>query len=1056
MASSRSSLLLAALLVSACGWFAARAAEPVAAPATATNHSATPNPADLLKQDFKANLPRVAPTEPGDVMKDFTVAPGFQLEQVAAEPLVNSPVAMEWDENGRLFVCEMRGYSENRDDGISRVSMLEDLDGDGRYDKSTVFVDKLLWPTAVFCYDGGVFIGDAPDVRYYKDVDGDGRADVVQNVFTGFGTSNVQGLLNCFRWGLDNRIHLATSSIGGDIRRADPAKAKFWPVDDKDRAAHHEADFKDSKPVNVRGRDIAFNPKTYEFLLTSGASQHGMSFDDWGHKFVSSNSNHIQQVMYEDRYVARNPYLSAPDARLTIAADGPQAEVFRTSPVEPWRVIRTQLRVSGAVKGSVEGGGRAAGYFTGAGGVTIYRGDAWPAKWHGIAVVGDVGSNLVHRKRLERNPASPLEFIARRIDTESEFVSSKDLWFRPCQYANGPDGTLHILDVYREVIEHPASIPPMIKQHLDLTAGKDRGRLYRILPDGYKHRPCPKLGSATTPELVALLEHPNSWHRETAARLLYQKQDKAAVEPLKKLVAESKLPQGRIHALYALDGTGMSAFDESTISRGLADEHPQVRKHAIWLSEKWALTDLTYYQLTQLSNDLNLEVRYQLAFSLGDRRACKLRDTDNWVAKRQRSIDASKALIKVLTHDSDDRWMQLAVQSSLTDNLSYEFQQLTEDASYRSSVGGRQVIERLAAQIGLQNNPDDIATVVETLDELPLTETSLSLAITRGLMQGLKKSNSEISKLAAAGKLAKMQSIVDTMLAKSTATAVDEKAAVKARLAAIDTLGMGKFADLQPTLKKLIDNRQPTEVQLAALATLGKFPDVGTADVVLAAWPGLSPQVREPALEVLFARPERIVKLLDAVEAKKFAPGDIPPARVQALTRGGGSAATKERVAKLLGSQMLGRRADVIAAYREALTIKGDVEMGRLHFKKNCSSCHKAEGFGHEIGPNLASIKTRGPDAILTNVLDPSREVNPQFVNYTAVTDDGRTITGLIGAESATAVTLRRAEGQQDTILRVNLEELASTGLSLMPEGLEKQLDKQALADVIAYLMQLQ
>ena len=1044
MDSSRSFQFLVALGVAACGLFAARAAEPVAAPVAAAANP--PSPDDLLKQDFKANLPRVAPTEPGDVMKDFTVAPGFKLEQVAAEPLVNSPVAMEWDENGRLFVCEMRGYSENRDDGISRVSMLEDLDGDGRYDKSTVFVDKLLWPTAVFCYDGGVFIGDAPDVRYYKDVDGDGRADVVQNVFTGFGTSNVQGLLNCFRWGLDNRIHLATSSIGGDIRRADPTKAKFHPIDDKDRAAHHEADFKDSKPVSVRGRDIAFNPKTFEFELTSGASQHGMSFDDWGHKFVSSNSNHIQQVMYEDRYVARNPYLSAPDSRLMIAADGPQAEVFRTSPVEPWRVIRTQLRVSGAVKGAVEGGGRAAGYFTGAGGVTIYRGDAWPAEWKGIAVVGDVGSNLVHRKRLERNPASPLEFIARRIDEQSEFVSSKDLWFRPCQYANGPDGTLHVLDVYREVIEHPASIPPMIKQHLDLTAGKDRGRLYRILPDGYKHRPCPKLGGATTPKLVALLEHPNSWHRETAARLLYQRQDASAVEPLKKLAVESQLPQGRMHVLYAIDG--LHALDEDTILRGLDDAHPQVRRHAIRLSESLINESRPVAErVLAMAGDIDEEVVYQLAFTLGERKT-----------RSSAEDDGAGVLSKIIDRFGDDRWIQLAVlsssvgvSSSLLDALLLH---LTPGA--RQSASTNVLVEKLAAQIALQNNPGAVHLAVERLQAIPASDASLALVISRGLMQGLKKPNSEISKLAAAGKLAKMQSIVDTMLAKSTATAVDEKAAVKTRLAAIDTLGMGKFADLQPTLKKLIDNRQPIEVQLAALATLGKFPEAGTADVVLVAWPGLSPQVREPALEVLFARPERIVKLLDAVEAKKFAPGDIPPARVQALTRGGGSTATKERVAKLLGSQLLGRRADVIAAYREALTMKGNVETGRLHFKKNCSSCHKAEGFGHEIGPNLASIKTRGPDAILTNVLDPSREVNPQFVNYTAVTDDGRTITGLIGAESATAVTLRRAEGQQDTILRVNLEELAGTGLSLMPEGLEKQLDKQALADVIAYLMQLQ
>lgn len=1022
-----------------------RAAEP-----TTPSAGVAASPDDLLKQDFKSQLPRVAPTEPGDVWKDFTVAPGFKLEQVACEPLVNSPVAMEWDENGRLFVCEMRGYSENRDDSLSRVSMLEDLDNDGKYDRSTVFVDKLLWPTALFCYDGGVFIGDAPDVRYYKDVDGDGKADVVQNVFTGFGTSNVQGLLNCFRWGLDNRIHLATSSIGGMIQRADPSKAKFWPVDDKDRAAHHAADFKDSKPVNVRGRDIAFNPKTFEFILTSGASQHGMCFDDWGHKFVSSNSNHIQQVMYEDRYIARNPYLSAPDARAMIAADGPQAEVFRTSPVEPWRVIRTQLRVSGAVKGAVEGGGRAAGYFTGAGGVMIYRGDAWPDEWKGIAIVGDVGSNLVHRKRLERNPASPLEFIARRIDEKSEFVSSKDLWFRPCQYANGPDGTLHVLDMYREVIEHPASIPPMIKEHLDLTAGKDRGRLYRILPDGYKHRPCPKLGNATTAELVALLEHPNSWHRETAARLLCQRQDKAAVPLLAKLLTEAKLPQGRMHALYALDG--MNTCDDTSIAIAFDDPHPQVRRHALRLAEPLLAAgqvELLSSRLVELADDPEAEVRYQAAFSVGS--------IFEGQASRNSLADSLTALVAISKRDGADRWIRLALQSSLREAApAFLAGVLQNSDGVADDKNVRLLIEPLVSQVAVQNDADAVSLVVDALDHLSSSQHDLALVVTRGLMQGLKKPNSEISKLAAAGKLAKMQSIVDSMLAKSTATAVDGKAATKTRLAAIDTLGMGKFADLRPTLVMLIDNRQPTEVQLAALATLGKFTDVGTVDVVLKAWPGLSPQVREPALEVLFARPERVAKLLDAVEAGTFRAGDIPPARVQTLTRGSQSESQKQRVAKLLGSQMLGRRADVIAAYREALTMPGNIETGRLHFKKNCSSCHKAEGFGHEIGPNLASIKTRGADAILTNVLDPSREVNPQFVNYEAVTDDGRTITGLIAAESATAVTLKRAEGQQDTVLRVNLEELQSTGLSLMPEGLEKTLDKQALADVIAYLMQLQ
>lgn len=985
-----------------------------------------PTNEELLNQDFKSKLPRIAPTEPADALKTFTVAPGFKIEQVAAEPLVNSPVAMEWDENGRLFVCEMRGYSENRDESLSRVSMLEDLDGDGRYDKSTVFADKLLWPTAVFCYDGGLFVGDAPDVFYFKDTDGDGRADVKKHVFTGFGTSNVQGLLNCFRWGLDNKIHLATSSLGGEIRKASEPNAK---------------------PVNVRGRDIAFNPNTYEFELTSGAAQHGMSFDDWGHKFVSSNSNHIQQVMYEDRYIARNPYLSAPDARLMIAADGPQAEVFRKSPVEPWRVIRTQLRVAGAVRGAVEGGGRAAGYFTGAGGVTIYRGDAWPEEWKGLAIVGDVGSNLVHRKRLEPNG---LEFIARRIDEKSEFVASTDVWFRPAQYANGPDGSLHILDVYREVIEHPASIPPMIKEHLDLTAGRDRGRLYRVIPEtGFKQRPTPKLGSATTAELVTLLEHPNSWHRETAARLLYTRQDKAAAPLLVKLATESKLPQGRMHALYALDG--LKALDEATIAVAFDDPHPQVRKHAVRLAEPLLIAgkeDLLLSPLVKLSEDPELEVRYQLAFSVGAIFAGP--------PSRSSLVGSMFVATKIAKHDGADKWVALALLSSLRDGApSFLASSLQNDGAIADNPHVRPLIERLVAQVALQDDPNAVKTVVAEFDRLPAAKGELALAVTRGLMQGLKKPTSEVSKLASAGKLDKMQTVVDAMLTKSSATAIDPKAALKARTTAIDDLAVGKFAATQPTLVKLIDNRQPTEIQLAAIAVLGRFADPGVAKTLLDAWPKLSPSVKEPALEVLFARSERIDAMLAALEKNNFNAADLPPARVQTLLKTG-DAARKARAEKLLGALRPSRRADVIAAYRPALTMSGDVARGREIFKKNCIACHKAEGVGHEIAPNLSTVKARGAETILTNVLDPSREVNPQFVNYMLITDDGRTITGLISAESATAVTLKRAEGQTDTVLRVNIDELLATGLSLMPEGLEQKFDKQGMADLIAYIMQLQ
>ena len=600
------------------------------------------------QQDFSAELPRIPPTSPADAMATFRVADGFRIQQVAAEPLVTSPVAIEWDALGRMYVCEMRGYSEDRDDALSRITRLEDSDDDGIYDTSSVYTDGLLWPTALFPFDGGLFVADAPHIYYFKDTDGDGKADDKQIVLTGFGTSNVQGLLNSFRWGLDNRIHVACSSVGGMVRRGGEDE---------------------SQAVNVRGRDLAFDPTSGSFRLTSGAAQHGMCFDDWGRKFVSSNSNHCQQVMYEDRYIARNSQLRAPASRISIAADGPQAEVFRISPVEPWRIVRTRLRVGGLVPGPIEGGGRAAGYFTGATGLTIYRGDAWPERMKGNAIIGDVGSNLVHRKRLEQQG---LQFTARRIDQGSEFVASTDIWFRPAQFANAPDGSLHVIDVCREVIEHPRSLPPDIKRHLDLTAGREQGRIYRIVPEDFQHRKTPQLQNASTAQLVETLEHPNAWHRETAARLLFQRQDSDAAELLRQLLESSTSPLGRLHAMYAL--AGLDALEADWIIARFGDDHPQVRRHAIRLSEQLAAPEQVAGALAKLTDDESIEVRYQLAFTLGS----------------AEFPDRLRLLAELIRRDPANVWMAAAVQSSLSRGAGELFALLISDANFGESTAARQ------------------------------------------------------------------------------------------------------------------------------------------------------------------------------------------------------------------------------------------------------------------------------------------------------------------------------------------------------------------------------
>ncbi len=964
---------------------------------------------NTAQEDFSGELPRIPASSPETALQKFKVADGFEIQPVASEPLVASPVAIEWDAEGRMYVCEMRGYSEDRDAGLSRIRRLEDTDQDGVFDTSVIYADGLLWPTALFPYKGGLFVGDAPNLYYFRDDDQDGKAETKKVVLTGFGTSNVQGLMNSFRWGLDNRIHVACSSAAGKIGK--PGS--------------------DAK-LEVRGRDLAFNPDTFEIEVTSGGGQHGMAFDDWGRKFVSSNSNHIQQVMYDDHYLKRNPYLKAPPARISIAADGPQAEVYRTSPVEPWRIVRTRLRVGGKVPGPVEGGGRAAGYFTGATGITIYRGDAWPSDWKGLAIIGDVGSNLVHRKRIDTSNA---QFVAHRIDQDSEFVNSSDIWFRPAQFANAPDGTIYIIDVCREVIEHPKSLPPMIKKHLDLTAGRDRGRIYRIAPTNYQYRPTPNLRNANTSTLVTLLDHPNAWHRETAARLLYEQQNPNTTQQITEQLTTNPTALGQLHMLYALAGQGELSAQE--IIAALHHPNAQVRRHALKLSEKLAEGSTALQrQLLTLANDPSLEVRIQLAYSSA-------------ILPASLKIPL---LDQVITSGLGDRWLETAVLSSLSEGSGQLFAKLVQNPTFKSEAAAK-FLAILATQIGQQNRASDIDLAIQQMASLPLSNASFTLPVIGSLTANRSLKGHYLQQLSQQGHLAQLDELKVRLVRAAGETAVDETLAVSERVAAINSMRFGTLEPVSKSLVGLISNRQPHLVSQAAIETLGSFNSPMTAKPLLAAWDQLSPKLRATATEVLFARNDRLTLLFDSVDADQISLADIGTPRLQIAAKSR-DPKLKSRAAKYLANMGSSDRTKILNKYQAALTLDADTVKGRKLFTQHCAVCHKLNGVGHEIGPNLASIRNRGAETVLVNVIDPNREVNPQYLNYVLLTQDGRAMTGMVAAETASSVTLRRAESASDTVLRVDIDELKSTGLSIMPEGLEKSITVQDMADIIAFLMQ--
>lgn len=956
--------------------------------------------------DLSDELPRIKPLGPKAALESFQIPHGFRLVPIATEPLVTDPVSLAYDADGRAYVVEMRGYPYPENQPSGNVSLLTDKDGDGVFDARTIFVDGLSWPTGVVPYDGGVYIAVAPDILYAKDTDGDGVADVRRKVFTGFGTQNVQGLLNGLLWGNDGWIYGSSGSNGGDVRNLTRPGAR---------------------PVVLRGRDFRFKPDASAFEGISGGGQFGHSLDDWGHRFVCNNSNHIRQVVLPAEYVDRNPYYTPGSVLTDIAEEGGAGPVFRISPAEPWRVVRTRQRAADPTiaRRLPPTELHATGFFTSASGLTIYRGTAFPPAYRGNAFVGDVGGNLVHRKTVVKD--GPI-FKAKRADEGKEFLASRDNWFRPVNFANSPDGTLVVLDMYRETIEHPASIPEPIKKHLDLTSGKDLGRLYEIVPDGFRRRPRPRLSAAPSPDIVSQLANPDSWWRETAQRILIERRDPTAIALLSRLAMKRPTPLARVHALWTLDA--LDAVEPSGIVAAMDDRDANVREQGAKLAARQlARFPELERALLKLADDPEAMVRLQVAFSLG----------------AARGAETIPALAKIAHRDPGDRWIRAAVLSSVAgraDLLIGSLEGGEPGERFFATASGRAWLTDLSVIVGAENAPGRVAKLLRGK-----LQSDADPAVARGILLGVARG------LRRAG--ASLEGVVDPEVVqpyfKRAELVARGQNPILDRIEAIGLLGVGSQDRALEVLPELLGVREPKAVQLAAIQALNasSHPKVGPA--IIARWKTLEPGVRREAIEALFARRDRLSALLNGLESHQLTATDLDPDRQTSLLKHP-DLPVRERARKFLGETSHQDRAKVVAAFQSTLTLQGVPERGRTVFKTACATCHVARELGIEVGPNLATVANRTPQDILVHILDPNREVAANFVNYSVSTTDGRVVTGLIAEETSSAITLKRAEGATEVIPRDRIESIAASGQSLMPEGLEKGLVPQDFADLIAFL----
>jgi putative membrane-bound dehydrogenase-like protein len=925
--------------------------------------------------------------------------PGFRVELVASEPLVKSPIAFAWGPDGKLWVVEMGDYPlglDNKGKPGGRIKYLEDTDGDGRYDKATVFLDGLSFPTSVLPWRKGVLVTCAPEIFYAEDTRGTGKADLRLPLYTGFAEGNPQHRVNTLAWGLDNWLYCANGDSGGLVKSA-----------------------KTGKGLNLRGRDFRIRPDDGAIDAQAGQTQYVRSRDDWGNWFGNNNSNPLYHYALADHYLRRNPHLAPPDGKVQVSVTPGASPVFPVS--------RTLPRFNDF---------NTANHFTSACSAIIYRDELFGPAFAGNSFVSEPVHDLIHREVVTPRGFT---FTSRRAPDEqqSEFFASSDNWCRPTSIQTGPDGALWVADMYRAVIEHPEWIPLDWQKRIDLRAGADKGRIYRVYPVGKKLRAIPRLDRLDTAGLVAALDSPNGWQRDTAQQMLLWRNDRAAVPLLDKLAAECRRPLGRLHALCTLDG--LHGLTPAVLRKALADAHPGVRRHAVRLCEsQLAKAPELGAALLKLVGDDDAQVRMQLAYTLGE-----------WADPR-----AGDALGRLALRDAGDRFLVAAVMSSVNrNNLDRVMLAVLKGAEKAPPAALVERLLRMANALGDTKALTTLLSAVGTSEDGKYA--AWQYAALAGLLDALDERGTPLTKLqAGAGEevRAALKKVAGLFDAARSAVA-NEKAAGADKLLAVRLLGRGldRQREDMTALANLLAPQVPDDLQAAAVAALGRLRAPQVPELLLRGWKGQSPAQRRQVLDVLFGRPEWLSAVLDAVEKRQVLAAEIDAARRQRLL-GHRSADVRRRAAKLFADAVNPDRQKVIDAYQSVLTLTGDARRGAELFTKNCASCHQLAGVGHAVGPDLASLGDKSPQAMLIAVLDPNRAVEARYVGYTATTRGGVVFTGVLTEETGTSITLAGQDGQKKTILRRDLEELTSSGKSAMPEGLEQQVKPQEMADLFAHV----
>ena len=1015
------------------------------------------------------------PMSPAESASKMRLPEGFRIELVASEPVIQEPSCIAFDELGRMFVTELHGYNVEGELDVAelnktgkldkqvrrlrwefmggevakkakqlqygKVKLLLDTDGDGQMDNSEVWADDLPAAYGVIAARGGIIVVAAPDIVFLADRDGDGKVDERETLFTGFHKREMERGINNPRWGLDNWIYVGAGGHGGTITGPHL----------KESVELQHSDFR------IKADGSAIEP------VTGRVGTFGLTMNDLGDRFPCSGGQPaIYALPMQYNELTRNPNIATPGTNHAAANYG---RGFRISEPHPWRIRRRQDPAWIKFYGNRE---TDSNYFTGGCGGEIYNAALFPEEYHGSFYYCEPSLNIVHRCVLMRDGAG---YEARRAprDEASEFLASRDQWFRPMNLRVGPDGALYIVDMYREIIEDYSAIPRFLQQQYGLEKGRDKGRIWRLLPEDTRSSFKP-LASAAVPELVTSLSSRNMETRLTAQRLLISRgveDDKEHYESKIKLLHSAAQANpwavGRIHAIYALQGLG-ELTNEDVAEALLADDY-RLRLHGLRCLSRWATNEQPEAFAARFQNDSQLarairtmnyrddpKVRLQWALTASQ---CPV----------QSDQPLAETFVEMANEFHGDRWLTSAM---MTCDPSIQRDML--DIMLQGKTVAIKLVEPICSSLGRSESAP--LRYGQLLTPLPERSEEAQIACLRGFVQGqrqtqnpktLKETGWLVKLLTSpnldvgrhAIELSSMWMPDHPELAKAYQQAAErassENVLLRDRVAALNALRNAPGELLLKHAPKFITSRQPPELQTAAIEAIGGSGHAKAGEVLLANWDSHTPKMRNTILATMLSRRELLPTLISALEESRIRVQSLNDSQRSQLLNGTSDAIADraKRVLKQVSSPDLQAR---IARYEAGLGQSRDLAAGGKLFASTCLNCHKLGDRGHEVGPSLGSAINKPDEAILVDILDPSSKIDSEYTSYVAVTQQGQSITGVLTSESPTSITLTLEKGTEATILRADIDLLKASEVSLMPSNLHEQINPKAMANLLAYM----